>query len=204
MEDDIFAQLASLVSDKPTYSNVKTGFGATSFGDASGSSSHISSDEGEMFEHDEVIVPNIRPKKTKRAKKLIVIIDDDFSTLDLMKIYLQRDYECMPFDNPKNAIFYLNSNVPDLIFIDCYLDVMSTKKVVDIIRTYKELLNVPIIYLAEPSEESAISSKLPDGVLDIISRPVKRADLQRILDEYIKPDDDSSEDDNVPKDHPII
>ncbi len=53
-------------------------------------------------------------------------------------------------------------------------------------RAYKELINVPIIYLAEPSEQAAIESKLPQGVVDIISRPVSRADLQRMLDTYIK------------------
>ncbi len=100
------------------------------------------------------------------------------------------------FDNPKNAIFYLNGVVPDLIFIDCYLNVMSTKRVLDIIRTYKELADVPIVYLAEPSEQAAIESKLPDGVLDIISRPVSRVDLQRMLDTYIKPDEESDGSEN--------
>ena len=68
---------------------------------------------------------------------------------------------------------------------------MNTKRVIEIIRTYKELQDVPIIYLAEPAEQSAIRNKLPEGVLDIISRPVKRGDLQNILDMYIKPDDEA-------------
>ena len=198
MEDDIFSQLINLVNNKPS-NNASAGFGATSFGDAQGGGS----DEAAMFSHDDIVVPVVKPKKVARTKKLIVVIDDDFSTLDLMKIYLQRDYEYMSFDNPKNAIFYLNGNVPDLIFVDCYLNVMKTKRVVDIIRTYKELANVPIIYLAEPSEESAISGKLPEGVLDIISRPVKRADLQRILDTYIVASDEEDESDK-PVDHPVM
>lgn len=193
MEDDIFAQLINLVNNKPTYSN------STS----SDSSSSYSSDEAEMFSHDDIVVPVIKPTKAARTKKLVIVIDDDFSTLDLMKIYLQRDYEYKAFDDPKAAIFFLNGNIPDLIFIDCYLNVMKTKRVVDIIRTYKELAKVPIIYLAEPAEESAISNRLPDGVCDIISRPVKRVDLQRILDNYITNSDDDSEDDS-PKDHPVM
>ena len=132
-------------------------------------------------------------------KRLIVIIDDDFSTLDLMKIYLQRDYTVELFDNPKNAIYFLNGTIPDMIFIDCYLDIMSTKRVLEIISAYKELSDVPIIYLAEPSEQSAIQSKLPERVVDIISRPVKRGDLQRMLDSYIKdePETGDSDDDNT-------
>ena len=55
------------------------------------------------------------------------------------------------------------------------------------------------VYLAEPSEKAAIENKLPEGVVDIIPRPVKRADLQRMLDEYIKepdPAEEGSSDDN--------
>ena len=139
-----------------------------------------------MFMEDRMVYPDIRPRKTPGGRHSIVIIDDDFSTLDLMRIYLQRDYDVETFDNPKNAIFFLNGTLPDMIFIDCYLDTMATKKVLGIIRAYKELSDTPIIYIAEPSEQSAIESKLPEGVVDIISRPVSRADLQRMLDTYIK------------------
>lgn len=202
MEDDIFAQLANLVNNKPTYSNNLSSTESYSFGDSSSGTS-LGYSEDEMFTPDDVVVPDIKPRKAQRDKNLIIVIDDDFSTLDLMKIYLQRDYEYVPFDNPKNAIFYLNSNIPDLIFIDCYLNVMKTKKVVEIIRTYKELVNIPIIYLAEPSEEAAISDKLPEGVKDIISRPIKRADLQRILDTWITEDSDNDSS-SATIDHPVM
>lgn len=200
MEDDIFAQLLSIVNDVPNKgSNSDTsGFGSNFVSD------NLLSEDSEMFTSDDIVVPDVKPRKTARTKKLIIVIDDDFSTLDLMKIYLQRDYEYMAFDNPKNAIFYLNGNIPDLIFVDSYLNLMSTKRVVEIIRTYKELLGVPIVYLADPSETSSISKKLPDGVVDIITRPVKRADLQKILDNHIKSTDDSDEDVDSIKDHPII
>ena len=139
--------------------------------------------------------PDVKPRRAESEKHTIVVIDDDFSTLDLMKIYLQRDYDVEVFDNPKNAIFFLNSTVPDLIFIDCYLDVMSTKRILDIIGSYKELAETPIVFLAEPSEKAAIENKLPENVVDIIPRPVTRADLQRMLDTHIKEADPSEGED---------
>ena len=179
MEDDIFLQLSNLLNDGPQ-STPSTGGFSREYGGA---------EDSTMFTYDSMLSPDIKPKKSRNGRHSIVIIDDDFSTLDLMKIYLQRDYDVEVFDNPKNAIFFLNGTVPDLIFIDCYLNVMSTKKVLDIIKTYKELANTPVIYLAEPSEQAAIESKLPPEVSDIISRPVKRADLQQMLDKYIKDDE---------------
>ncbi len=181
MEDDIFLQLSNLLEGNPKASG----------GTISGTSTPIyGAPDSTMFETDHMIVPDIKPKRKAGDRRNVVVIDDDFSTLDLMKIYLQRDYDVEVFDNPKNAIFYLNGVIPDLIFMDCYLDVMSTKKVLGIIRTYKELADTPIIYLAEPSEQAAIENKLPEGVVDIISRPVKRGDLQRILETYIREEED--------------
>ncbi len=186
MEDDIFLQLSGLLGNDTSSAPVTSSEPNSPYG----------APDSTMFATDNMIYPDIKPKKTVGERPKVVVIDDDFSTLDLLKIYLQRDYDVEVFDNPKNAIFYLNGVVPDLIFIDCYLNVMSTKRVLDIIRTYKELADVPIVYLAEPSEQAAIESKLPDGVLDIISRPVSRVDLQRMLDTYIKPDEESDGSEN--------
>ncbi len=187
MEDDVFLQLSSLVD----------GTSSSKGNQSPGYTSPYGAPDSTMFKEDNMLVPDIKPKKRESDRKHIIIIDDDFSTLDLMKIYLQRDYDVETFDNPKNAIFYLNNTAPDMIFIDCYLDIMSTKKVLEIIRTYKELAHTPIIYLAEPSEKAAIESKLPEGVLDIIPRPVTRADLQRMLDSYIKEEETEAESENV-------
>ncbi|MCR5473935.1 MAG: response regulator [Lachnospiraceae bacterium] len=185
MEDDIFLQLSSLLGGKPL---------PPGGGTPNGTSTPVyGAPDSTMFTNDNMVVPDVKPRKRSTGRKNIVVIDDDFSTLDLMKIYLQRDFDVEIFDNPKNAIFYLNGTIPDLIFIDCYLDFMSTKKVLEIIRTYKELAGIPIVYLAEPSEQAAIENKLPDGVVNIISRPVKRGDLQRMLETYIKYDDDDED-----------
>ena len=187
MEDDIFLQLSNLIdgNSSPNFSSGSNHYSAE-YGGAPDST---------MFAEDSMLSPNIKPMRSSGERRIIVVIDDDFSTLDLMKIYLQRDYDVQVFDNPKNAIFYLNGTIPDLIFIDCYLNVMTTRKVLDILKAYRELAGIPIIYLAEPSEQSAIESKLPEGVLDIISRPVSRGDLQRILDTYIREDEADTEND---------
>lgn len=131
-------------------------------------------------------MPRTKPIKTSGATPQIVVIDDDFSTLDLMKIYLQRAYDFQPFDNAREAIFYLNKHVPDLIFLDCYVSIIPAKKIVEIIRSYKEYAGVPIYLLAEADEIGAMEAKIekqdfPD-VQGILTRPVARGELQVVLD----------------------
>lgn len=134
----------------------------------------------------EMIVPPTKPVKSNSEKPLVVLIDDDFPTIDLMKIYLQRGYEYMAFDNPREAIFFLNKRVPDLIFLDCYMSTIKTKRILDIIRSYPEFATVPIYLLAEPDEIGAMTAKVQKegylGISGIITRPVARGELQAILD----------------------
>lgn len=134
----------------------------------------------------DIVMPKIKPVKNETSVPLVMVIDDDFDTLDLMKIYFARGYEYVSFSGPREAIFYLNEHVPDLIFLDCYIHTIKAARVVEIIHLYKELADVPIIYLCEDYEYGAIYSKIPKGVNGLIKRPVSRRDIQAILDKYIK------------------
>lgn len=150
-------------------------------------SEYYSKKSGEDFDDVvEMIVPPTKPMKVESDKRLVVVIDDDFSTTDLMKIYLQREYEYVAFGNPKEAIFYLNKRVPDLIFLDCYMSVINSKRVVEILRSYSEFANVPIYLLAEPDEIGAMNAKIAKegylGISGMVTRPVARGELQKILD----------------------
>lgn len=134
----------------------------------------------------DIKMPRTKPENASDAHPQIVVIDDDFSTLDLMKIYLQRTYDFQPFDNAREAIFYLNKHVPHLIFLDCYISIIAAKRMVEIIRSYREFANVPIYLLAEADEVGAMEAKIqkqdfPD-VQGILTRPVARGELQVVLD----------------------
>lgn len=162
--DDIFSQLSRLTG-----------------GNNSSESSGYATDDESLFAYDDLISPKIKPEKSESERKSIVVIDDDYSSLDLLRVYLCRDYDYHDFDNAKKAIFWLNHNVPDLILLDSYLTVISSKRMVEIIRSYKELAGVPIFYLCDPVEQGAVDLKLPEGVVGSICRPVSRQDLEMAL-----------------------
>ena len=155
--------------------------------------SHLATDDEDAFAYDELVYPSIKPQKAEDGMRTVLVVDDDFTTIDLMKIYLQREYKYVSFDNPKDAIFWLNNNVPDLIFLDCYMTMISTRRVIEIIKTYKELKDVPIYYLSESDEVGAVSGKLPEGVHGVISRPVSRGDLHKVLDEVFNAKEEDGE-----------
>lgn len=138
----------------------------------------------------QMIMPNTKPKSVVSQRPQVVVIDDDFATLDLMKIYLQREYDFIAFDNPKEAIFYLNKHVPAMIFLDCYITMIKCKKVIEILRSYPEYDKVPIYLLMEPDEAGAMKAKVEKGEMPqtagFVTRPVARGELQKALDEVFK------------------
>ncbi len=137
----------------------------------------------EYFDTDDYLqTPDVKPVRSESGKPIIVVIDDDYQTLDIMKIYLARDYECAVFSDPKEAIFYLNTHLPDIIFIDSYMTVMNAKRLMSIIRSYKEMEHTPIYFMVYEEERAVFEAKPQEGVEGLITRPIARGELQQILD----------------------
>lgn len=141
-------------------------------------------DQDYVIESD-LVIPNIKPVKEENSIPNIVVIDDDFDTLDLLKIYLARGYEYAAFHNPKDAIFYLNEHIPDLILLDCNIHAIKAQKIIDIIRSYKYLANTPIIYTCDEFEKAVVMASLPEQISGVLTRPISRGNLQYILDKFV-------------------
>jgi hypothetical protein len=73
------------------------------------------------------------------------------------------------------------------------MTMMSTKRIMSIIRSYKELSRVPIYFMVYEEEKDVFETKPVPDVEGIITRPIARGDLQKILDkeklrEYMEKD----------------
>lgn len=134
-----------------------------------------------------LVTPKIKAVKDETQKPLIVVVDDDFETLDLLKIFLQRDYRYEAFSGPREAIFFLNQNVPDLVFVDCKIHTMKAMTFIEIIKT--GVGEVPFVLTGTEEELAGFDIEaLPEYVVDKVKRPISRGSLQEILDKYIKKD----------------
>jgi len=129
-----------------------------------------------------LVTPKIEISRSS-TKPIIVYVDDDFDSLDLLKVYLQRDYEYRCFADPKKAIFYLNNHVPALVILDCRLCMMKIETFMSIVRTGDGNENTRFVLTGTKEELARIErSMTPDYVLGLLEVPVKRGDLQKYLD----------------------
>lgn len=131
----------------------------------------------------DLVTPDIHAVKDEDGKPLIVCVDDDFDTLDLLQIYLQRDYEYKAFSGPREAIFFLNQRVPTLVLVDCKIHTMRATTFMEIIRSGAGNENVKFVYTGTDEEFAEIDwDQVPGYVIGRIKRPVARGALQVVLD----------------------
>lgn len=130
----------------------------------------------------DLVIPKIEICKDEE-RPIIVLVDDDFDTLDLMKVYLQRDYEYQGFSGPREAIFYLNSHVPALVLIDSKIHTMKASTFMEIVRMGEANKDAKFVYTGTKEELDQIDWMMtPEYVIDSLQIPVSRKELQRILD----------------------
>lgn len=147
---------------------------------------HRLHDQDYVIESD-LVTPVVKAVRNKEEKPLIVVVDDDFETLDLMEIYLNRNYTYKGFSGPREAVFYMNQHVPEIIFLDCKIHTMKAATFIDIIRSGKGNEKVPFVLLGEEYEiKEFTKGLLPKGVIGTITKPVARGKLQEYIDGVVK------------------
>jgi DNA-binding response OmpR family regulator len=109
------------------------------------------------------------------ANKTVLIVDDDVKTLELVKLYLNRDgYKVLTaYDGPSTLQVYRQSR-PDLIVLDLMLPGMDGLEVCRILRNESD---VPIIILTARTRDEDKLVGLDSGADDYVSKPFSPREL---------------------------
>lgn len=94
----------------------------------------------------------LHKQQEKKAKKKILIVDDELESLLVYKNILQEQYNVMPLNSGKLAIEYLQKFVPDLIILDYQMPLFNGRAVYQMIRKMERLEAVPVIFLTGTTE----------------------------------------------------
>ena len=130
----------------------------------------------------DVVYDAYKSVKDEKAKPLIVVVDDDFETLDLIDIYLKRDYTYESFSGPREAVFFLNHHTPEIVFVDCKIHTMKALTFMEIVRTGAGNENVPFVLVGTEEElEEFNLDYLPEYVIGKLKRPVARKELMEFI-----------------------
>jgi len=124
--------------------------------------------------------------------KKVLVVDDDVKTVELVKLYLNRDgYKVLTAYEGDEALRVARESHPDLIVLDLMLPGING---LDICRTLRRESDVPIIMLTARSTEDDKLAGLGIGADDYVTKPFSpkelaarvRAVLRRLPDETLQ------------------
>ncbi len=111
-----------------------------------------------------------------RARKVILIVDDNEALVDALDMLLAEDYEVISATDAYQALEVLNFTEPALIFLDCFMPGYNGIQLLREIRQMKLASKVVIITAAEANLlEDEIQQLGVDGFLH---KPFDIQDIQ--------------------------
>lgn len=126
------------------------------------------------------------------ANKRVIVVDDDIRTVELVKLYLNRDgYKVLTAYDGIEALRLARESHPDLIVLDIMLPGLDGLQVFRALRAESD---VPIIMLTAKTTEQDRLTGLELGADDYVTKPFSprelaarvRAVLRRLPEEWIQ------------------
>lgn len=122
----------------------------------------------------------VNPRKEDGDQPLILVIDDDLSTLELVGDALRDgQYQIITSDDDMEALELARHLVPAVIVIDVRMPGMHGWELLRTLKRSPETANIPIVVLSVVDGQ-VIGFYL--GVTDYLSKPVLRLDLLEAID----------------------
>lgn len=111
-------------------------------------------------------------------KKNVLVVDDTQIMRNLIKKFLEKDYEVMLAENGMEAILSMQSGyIPDLIISDIQMPKLDGFEFIEQIKSTGYLKDIPIIMLSSIDDSKSRLKFLKLGVSDYIIKPFNPEEL---------------------------
>jgi CheY-like chemotaxis protein len=117
----------------------------------------------------------------------ILIVDDDHDTLDLLEIFLYRDYDLVTAMNGFEALSKVETEKPALIMTDIRMPVMDGIRFLNSLRRHSSAANIPVIAITSFTKEHAAKSLTSIGFKAVIAKPPDGAAVIDTVAKILKP-----------------
>ena len=118
-------------------------------------------------------------------KKIILVVDDSSSNLQLCKGLLSDEYDVRLAKSGKMALAALARIRPDIILLDIEMPDMTGFEVMDELQKDAGLQHVPVIFVTSHASEQLVEKAVGLGAADYVVKPfapdVLRAKLRSAL-----------------------
>ena len=120
--------------------------------------------------------------------KIILVVDDDMTSLKLAKNILEKEYRVATVNAGTLVFKYLMKNTPDLILLDLNMPDMDGFEVMEQIRVHPIYSNIPVIFLTANQDPQSEAKCLETGAIDFVAKPfvplVLKSRVRRTIELY--------------------
>jgi CheY-like chemotaxis protein len=114
-------------------------------------------------------------------KPRLLVVDDNLDTLDLVEVYLYRDFEVVTAGNGFEGFKVAVDVLPDLIITDIMMPVMDGIRLFNDLRKEEKTSRVPVVAMTSFLKNLTRKSLRNMGFNGVISKPIDRERLLSII-----------------------
>ncbi|MBL7975431.1 MAG: response regulator, partial [Candidatus Kapabacteria bacterium] len=115
----------------------------------------------------------------------VLLVDDIQSNRDVIRGMLEplgiKIYEAV---NGKEALDFLNTYVPDIIFLDLLMPVMNGEETIEHIRKQERFATTPVIAITASGFDGKREQVITTGFNEYIHKPFKEEDLFLVMERF--------------------
>lgn len=112
-----------------------------------------------------------------KAKRILIVDDSNTNVILLEAILSNRGYEIIKTSSVREAMPYLEHNLPDLILLDLLMPKVSGYKFLEDIRKNKHTKNIPVMIVTAVTEKESKIKTQKLGIIDYIEKPINIQEL---------------------------
>lgn len=117
----------------------------------------------------------------------ILLVDDNHDTLDLLEIYLYKEYEILTALNGFEGLKKAEEVLPDLIITDIMMPVMDGIRFFNNLKKQEKTKTIPVIAITSFVKKITKKSLLNIGFNGVVSKPLNRDAVVETVRRIINP-----------------
>ena len=113
----------------------------------------------------------------------IVIIEDDLTYLDLLRVHLaSAGHEVLTAEDAVLGLRAILDNAPDLILLDLTVPYLDGFEMIEALHTDPATQNIPVIVLTGRGDDDTYTQARKLGAAQLLTKPVARDLLMKAID----------------------
>lgn len=124
--------------------------------------------------------------KIRKAKKTVLLIDDDMSYLKQLNSMLQDKYNVVMINSAKLALEYLLKHVPDVIVLDYQMPLYNGASMMKLMQKSSTGSDIPIIVLSGLDRREVLQECYMYDPVACLTKPVSKAELEENIEKALK------------------